>query len=1234
MTVDCVDFALASDAAGGHSHDNDDDALAIQDRHAPSSPSASASASSAAALTLEPSLAFLARRILPLAALHARCRAATEALARRGEGAVRLALAAGARAVLAEFSALVLQLEAAARRGATSSFAALAADATAAGRPPPLASRPGYSPASSAAPAPLLSLSLQQLWFLVQPALRTLSALAALLHRTRSARGGALLNVLIACAQEAAGDEAGRALADMLLARAAAPFMRQLDAWLFRGVLRDDDGEFMVQDRGAGAGSAPHSDGVVADGGASSSLFDSPRGLDGNASSSGGDAWGGDPLHGRFVLVPERTPAFLAPHASAILAAGRYLHVLRLAAPAAAAAAAAASAAVLLGTGPAQPGFGFGFGGATLPLDGTGVGGVDAAAAAAAAVGIYDAANPAAAAHAVLTGAMPPPRALLLPHSIATSSAAGAGSDLVAIGGGAIGGFAGSPRAPMGGTTAATGASSLVIGSHLQPASPADVRRREAAAAAAASAASGDGNSSIGDDGASISARSLASALGADGASRAASRGGTSAFSSAAVSQRPVALAPTAGALADALTPGRYASHGGGFRGGSSADAAGGAGLPGRAGAAQGSSAMITSSAAATAAVSAAAAAAAAAASSLNVLPFAAPIRFQGTDPAPYAAPIAAAAAAASRELLALFAAPPRPLGGTSSGGTTATATLSGLSLFHRLASLKGFFLLARGDFLSAFFDAAEGELQRELAPPGSSAAATAASSVSATGAGRRFGVGCGGKAAGAGAVSLQRLRHLLELSLRASSADSDPFRDDVAVALAPMTIGAQAAAFAAGQDALVEPGAGAGGAGGSSSVLNGQQQSAQQPVAAGASRGRLHGYNSFTLSVRPGFPLSLILTRPALARYQLLFRQLLFARWVERAVCRCWVAQQSCRELGGLRGTLALSLALRQRMLHFLQNISFFTLVEVIEPLWHAMASRMACAATIDDVIAAHEAFLEAAVADTLLGSPELLKLLTKLVTLCLHFANEIAGAIDAHRLSDAELDRRAGVNKASRRARQQVERGDYFTGPGSVAGGTASVAGSVVGGWTASVGGAGASPRETERGSDGGSDSDGNDDDGDGRSVASRRSTSARSVTSARSGATGRSLGLGLGLGLGAGTGAAAKASSKAGGKGAPSEKSGLSAAGAQATKERERRRARQRVQTEAMQHTLAQAGWQAMIVKSSRMFDALLREFLAALATRARDGGARSAHLQHLVARLDYNGFYSRSLFGSAA
>lgn len=247
--------------------------------------------------------------------------------------------------------------------------------------------------------------------------------------------------------------------------------------------------------------------------------------------------------------------------------------------------------------------------------------------------------------------------------------------------------------------------------------------------------------------------------------------------------------------------------------------------------------------------------------------------------------------------------------------------------------------------------------------------------------------------------------------------------------------------------------------------------------------------------------------------------------------------------------------------------------MVEVVEPNWHAMATALRLAGSLDDVIACHGAFLEACLADCLLAAPDVLKLLTKLVTLCLLFSKQIAHAIESHRLSEAELDTRAGLNRASERARAERERGAYF---------------------------------QADR-----------DDDGtDTASVALGAKGGPRSVGSRRPSNTSVLRGAG------------------GGGAGAPPARGG---------RDRDHRKRRLAVQTEAMQHTMAQYGWQAMIIKSNRMFDALLRDLLGALLGRcsspagaaggssaASAAAARSAeNMAHLIARLDFNGFYSRSL-----
>lgn len=188
-----------------------------------------------------------------------------------------------------------------------------------------------------------------------------------------------------------------------------------------------------------------------------------------------------------------------------------------------------------------------------------------------------------------------------------------------------------------------------------------------------------------------------------------------------------------------------------------------------------------------------------------------------------------------------------------------------------------------------------------------------------------------------------------------------------------------------------------------------------------------LRGFSLMSLGFVAQWPLSLVLSPHAIERYQLLFRHVLFARHVERAVCQGWTAHQASKELG-LRDILGPSMALRHRMTHFTRNVTFYMLCEVIDPRWHEMAERMATAATVDEMQACHDAFLETCLHECLLtSSRRILHLLTRTLLACYVFSSSLTAMLDNCRLSDDELDRRAGFNKASKRQHMEEEQGDY---------------------------------------------------------------------------------------------------------------------------------------------------------------------------------------------------------------
>eukprot|EP00624_Nannochloropsis_granulata_P003693 evm.model.NODE_28649_length_10791_cov_23.416088.1 len=90
-------------------------------------------------------------------------------------------------------------------------------------------------------------LTLQQLWFQLQPALRSLEGLDALCARVGNKKGGQLLNELRAAAA-GSGDEKSAQTHAFLLEKAAGPYMVMLEGWIYRGVLEDPYCEFMIRE--------------------------------------------------------------------------------------------------------------------------------------------------------------------------------------------------------------------------------------------------------------------------------------------------------------------------------------------------------------------------------------------------------------------------------------------------------------------------------------------------------------------------------------------------------------------------------------------------------------------------------------------------------------------------------------------------------------------------------------------------------------------------------------------------------------------------------------------------------------------------------------------------------------------------------------------------------------------------------------------------------------------------
>lgn len=109
-------------------------------------------------------------------------------------------------------------------------------------------------------------------------------------------------------------------------------------------------------------------------------------------------------------------------------------------------------------------------------------------------------------------------------------------------------------------------------------------------------------------------------------------------------------------------------------------------------------------------------------------------------------------------------------------------------------------------------------------------------------------------------------------------------------------------------------------------------------------------GWAAFALDYKVEWPLSIVLSRSALSRYQMLFQHLFFCKHVERRLCNTWLSQQATKELR-LGGVFAQWHGLRHRMLHFMQNLTYYMMTEVLEPRWHELEKTISRVKDVDEV-------------------------------------------------------------------------------------------------------------------------------------------------------------------------------------------------------------------------------------------------------------------------------------------
>ncbi|KAL1648739.1 gamma tubulin complex Spc97/GCP2 subunit Alp4 [Diplodia intermedia] len=310
-----------------------------------------------------------------------------------------------------------------------------------------------------------------------------------------------------------------------------------------------------------------------------------------------------------------------------------------------------------------------------------------------------------------------------------------------------------------------------------------------------------------------------------------------------------------------------------------------------------------------------------------------------------------------------------------------------------RLRSLKHYFFLDRSDFFSYFLELGTSELKKP-----------------------------------AKVVNIGKLQSLLDIVLRqpGSVAAEDPYKEDVKVQMNEigLTNWLMKIVTVTGLDQDAATGS-----------FSNYVPAAQSATITDDKD--IIGFDALVLDYAMPFPLSLVVSRVTLTRYQLLFRYLLSLRhletllvgsWSEHSKVRSWKHRSSNPKIEMWKRK---AFTLRARMLVFVQQLLYYSTAEVIEPNWSSMMSRLNAVSqgdaaenadvaqstesidptatsaaaegggdpsggggpqvkrTVDELMQDHVDFLATCLKECMLTNAKLLKINSKILNTCTMFAN-----------------------------------------------------------------------------------------------------------------------------------------------------------------------------------------------------------------------------------------------------
>lgn len=252
--------------------------------------------------------------------------------------------------------------------------------------------------------------------------------------------------------------------------------------------------------------------------------------------------------------------------------------------------------------------------------------------------------------------------------------------------------------------------------------------------------------------------------------------------------------------------------------------------------------------------------------------------------------------------------------------------------LIGKLRSIKHYLLLDQGDFLVHFMDIARDELDKSP-----------------------------------NEISVEKLQSLLDLALRSTAAAADPLHEDV-------TCSVDTGSLLKRLNILKDLQTG-------DEILSLQTDVVEEPL--------ITGMETFSVNYKVQWPLSLVISKKALTKYQLIFRFLFHCKHVHRQLCAAWQLHQGARARDRHGTAISTSSILCRNMLKFITSLLHYLTFEVLEPNWHVMHNKLENAKSIDEVIQYHDFFMDKCLKECSLLSPILLKKFEKLKLVCLQYAS-----------------------------------------------------------------------------------------------------------------------------------------------------------------------------------------------------------------------------------------------------